>query len=107
MEFFRARGFDIVGITRALGKEVPELDNVQAFLEAGYVRLGDFLAKGNLVPRDFEKSQLLAYVFRRQGLDPARPFNNPIGVSNAPLGGPPGPPAPPRTHHNLSPPPPP
>ena len=86
MEFFRARGYDIVRITRALGKEVPELDNVTPFLEAGYVRLGDFLAKGNLVPRDFEKSQLLAYVFCRQGLDPARPFKDPIDVANALLG---------------------
>ncbi|MEK6838296.1 MAG: crosslink repair DNA glycosylase YcaQ family protein, partial [Candidatus Thermoplasmatota archaeon] len=86
MEFFRARGYEIVRITRALGKEVPELDNVKPFLEAGYVRLGDFLAKGNLVPRDFEKSQLLTYVFRRQGLAPARPFKDPIDVSNALLG---------------------
>ena len=86
MAFFGARGYDIVRITRALGKEVPELDNVKPFLDAGYARLGDFLAKGHIVPREFERSQLLAYVFRRQGIGTDSRFKGPVEAAAALLG---------------------
>ncbi len=86
MEYYRPRGWEIVRITRAFEKAVPELDSVKPFLQAGYVRLGDFLAKGDIVPRDYEKAQLLAYLFRCQGLDPEAPFPDPVKAAGALLG---------------------
>ncbi|TLZ62905.1 MAG: hypothetical protein E6K16_05335 [Methanobacteriota archaeon] len=67
-------------------KEVPALETVRPFLDAGYARLGDFLAKGEIVTREFDKSQLLAYVFRCQGLDPDRPFENVEAAATALMG---------------------
>ncbi|OGS51177.1 MAG: hypothetical protein A3K65_05615 [Euryarchaeota archaeon RBG_16_68_12] len=86
MEFYRARGYEIVRVTRVFNKAVPELDTVKPFLQAGYVRLGDFLAKGEIVPTDFEKSQLLAYVFECQGLHPEKAFRDPVAAASALLG---------------------
>src|SRR2546428_742253 len=86
MEFYRSRGYEIVRLVRAFNKEVPALETVKPFLDAGYARLGDFLAKGEIVPREFDKSQLLAYVFRCQGLDPDRPFDTAEAAATALLG---------------------
>jgi ATP-dependent Lhr-like helicase len=86
MEFYRTRGYEIVRVVRAFNKEVPALETVKPFLDAGYARLGDFLAKGEIVPREFDKAQLLAYVFRCQGLDPERPFENAEAAATALLG---------------------
>src|SRR2546428_9528138 len=86
MEFYRDRGYEIVRLVRAFNKEVPALETVKPFLDAGYARLGDFLAKGEIVPREFDKSQLLAYVFRCQGLDPDRPFDTAEAAATALLG---------------------
>ena len=86
MEFHRTRGYEIVRLVRAFNKEVPALETVKPFLDAGYARLGDFLAKGEIVPREFDKSQLLAYVFRCQGLDPDRPFDTAEAAATALLG---------------------
>jgi len=86
MEFYRSRGYEIVRVTRAFNKDVPELDRVKPFLDAGYAALGDFLAKGQIVPREFEKSRLLAVVFRCQGLDPDRPFDDAVQAAQALVG---------------------
>ena len=86
MEFYRTRGYEIVRVVRAFNKEVPALETVRPFLDAGYARLGDFLAKGEIVTREFDKAQLLAYVFRCQGLDPDRPFENVEAAATALMG---------------------
>jgi len=86
MEFYRDRGYEIVRLTRAFNTEVPALETVKPFLAAGYARLGDFLAKGEIVPRDFDKSQLLAYVFRCQGIHPDHAFEDPESAAKALLG---------------------
>ncbi len=85
MDFYRARGFEVVRITRAFGKPVPEID-VRPFLAAGYGHFGDFLAKGEIDTRQFEKGQILAVVFARQGLHPDRPFPDLVEAA-ASLGG--------------------
>src|SRR2546428_4627495 len=76
----------MVRMTGGLTKDVPAMETVASFLEAGYARLGDFLAKGEIVPRDFEKSQLLAYTFRCQGLHPDHPFEDAASAATALLG---------------------
>ena len=86
MAFYRTRGYEIVRITRAFTKDVPALETVKPFLDAGYARLGDFLAKGEIVPREFDRSQLLAYTFACQGLDPDRRFEDAEVAATALLG---------------------
>ena len=54
MEFYAARGVDILRVTRFLGKNVNEAEDLSPWLGAGFVRLGDFLARGPIVSRDFE-----------------------------------------------------
>ncbi|HTD81685.1 MAG TPA: crosslink repair DNA glycosylase YcaQ family protein, partial [Thermoplasmata archaeon] len=86
MQFYRTRGYEIVRVVRALTKEVPALESVEPFLDAGYARLGDFLAKGEIVPREFDRSRLLAYTFTCQGLHPDRPFATAEAAATALLG---------------------
>src|SRR5256712_10511556 len=70
----------------AFNKDGPALEPVRPSRDGGYARLGDFLAKGEIVAREFDKAQLLAYVFRCQGLDPDRPFENAEAAATALLG---------------------
>ncbi len=86
MDFYSSRGVDILRVTRYLGKDVTEAEDVSPWLKAGFLRLGDFLARGPIVPRDFEKADLQAYVFRRQGISPEARFRDPLEAAAA-LGG--------------------
>ena len=86
MNFYASRGVDILRVTRFLGKDVPEAEDLTPWRAAGFVRLGDFLAKGPIVPRDYEKSQLLAYVLERQGVAPDRHFQDPIEAAEPLVG---------------------
>lgn len=76
MAFYRQRGFEVVRITQALRRPVPELANGEskAFLAASYHRIGDFLAKGDFVPEVFAPEDTIAYVLWRQGIHPDRRF---------------------------------
>ncbi len=88
MEYYRQRRFEVVRVTQALRALVPEFpkDALQTFAEAGYRRLGDFLAKGDFVPVDFNPEDATAYVFWRQGLHPGHQFADPVEAAEA-LGG--------------------
>jgi len=88
MGYYRQRGFEVVRITQALRKSVPELTNGEAkpFLTTGYHRIGDFLAKGDFVPRTFAPEDVTAYVFWRQGIHADRRFADPLEAAEA-LGG--------------------
>jgi ATP-dependent Lhr-like helicase len=86
MGFYAMRGVDVLRVTRFVGKDVPEAEDVSPWTKAGFVRLGDFLAHGPIVPRDFEKERLLAYTFHKQGIAPASGFSNTIEAAKA-LGG--------------------
>ncbi len=83
MAYYAMRGVDILRVTRFLGKDVPDAEDVSPWTKAGFVRLGDFLAHGPIVPRDFEKTQLLAYAFHKQGVAPASNFRDPIAAAKA------------------------
>jgi ATP-dependent Lhr-like helicase len=74
MDFYRQRGYDILRLTRALGTDVPDLDDLTPFLRVGYHRVGDFLAKGRFRPVEFDEERLMAYVLWRQGIPPDRRF---------------------------------
>ena len=67
MEHYRQRGFDICRITRALKRDVAELD-LAPFLSAGWHRMGDFLAKGTFETVQFEPVELAAHALRKQGV---------------------------------------
>ena len=88
MAYYRQRGFEVVRVTQALQKAVPDLasDEVKPFAAAGYHRIGDFLAKGDFVPRTFPPEDVMAYVFWRQGLHPDHRFTDPVAAAEA-LGG--------------------
>ena len=83
MGAYRVRGVDILRVTRILGKDVPEVEDLSPWTDAGFVRLGDFLACGPIVPRDFDRAVLLAYVFRKQGLSPDGQFRDPVAAAKA------------------------
>ncbi len=86
MEFHACLGVDVLRVTRILGKDVPDAEDLSAWTRAGFLRLGDFLAFGPVVPRDFEKGTLAAYVFRRQGIAADARFATTVEASKA-LGG--------------------
>jgi len=86
MQFYSVRGVDVLRVTRFLGKDVPDAEDVSRWTKAGFVRLGDFLAHGPIVPRDFDKENLLAYAFQKQGLAPDHQFPDALEASKA-LGG--------------------
>ena len=88
MAYYRQRGFEVVRVTQASRKPVPELTDgeLKPFLAAGYHRIGDFLAKGDFVPQVFAPAHVMAYTFWRQGLHPERRFADPLEAADA-LGG--------------------
>jgi len=70
MEFHKQAGYEILRIVRAFGKEAEEIEELSPFLENGYHKLEGFLAKGNFLPFQFEKQDVMKYVFWKQGLPP-------------------------------------
>ncbi len=88
MDFYRQRGYEVLRITRALGKAVAELpeDQLNSFARAGYQRLSSFLAKGRILAREWDRSEVLAYVCWRQGLHPSRRFKDALEAVST-LGG--------------------
>jgi len=86
MEFYALRGLDVLRVTRVLGKPIPEIEDIGPWTRAGFVRLGDFLAHGPIVPRDFDPEALLAVVLHRQGIALESRFPDAVAASLA-LGG--------------------
>jgi len=86
MAFYAMRGVDVLRVTRFQAKDVPEVEDLSPWTRAGFVRFSDFLAHGPIVPRDFEKRDLLACVLHRQGVAPEARFLDPIAAAKA-LGG--------------------
>ncbi len=86
MAFYAMRGVDVLRVTRFQAKDVPEVEDLSPWTRAGFVRFSDFLALGPIVPRDFEKRDLLACVLHRQGIAPEARFLDPIAAAKA-LGG--------------------
>ncbi len=86
MAFYAMRGVDVLRVTRFQAKDVPEVEDLSAWTRAGFVRFSDFLAHGPIVPRDFDKRDLLACVLHRQGIAPEARFPDPIAAAKA-LGG--------------------
>ncbi len=76
MGFYRQWGYEIVRITGAFGKPVSQLEDVDAFLKAGYHKLSDFMAWGDLVPEQYPLEDVLSYVFYQQGLHPNTSFED-------------------------------
>jgi ATP-dependent Lhr-like helicase len=78
MNFYRARGFDVVKINRVFNKEINELDQdiLQKFFKNGYNKIQNFLAKGNLIPACFNEEDVLKYVMWKQHLHPENKFQN-------------------------------
>jgi ATP-dependent Lhr-like helicase len=86
MGYYAMRGVDVLRVTRFLGKDVPDAEDVSPWTRAGFVRLGDFLASGPIVHQDFGKEDLLAYAFAKQGLALDHRFSDAIQGAKA-LGG--------------------
>ncbi len=86
MDFYSMRGVDVLRVTRYLGKDVPDAEDVSPWTKAGFVRLGDFLAHGPIVTRDFDPENLLAYAFHKQGLSSEGRFRDALTAATA-LGG--------------------
>ncbi|HKW43424.1 MAG TPA: crosslink repair DNA glycosylase YcaQ family protein, partial [Thermoplasmata archaeon] len=86
MEFYAMRGVDVLRVTRFLGKDVPEVEDLSAWKRAGFIRFSDFLAHGPIVTNDYERNDLLAYVLHKQGIAADARFADPIAAAKA-LGG--------------------
>jgi ATP-dependent Lhr-like helicase len=66
----RLLGYDVLRAKEVLGKAVAEmpLAAARAMEDAGYLRVGEMYAKGNLVHRTMTEEQVTAYLFRKQRL---------------------------------------
>ncbi len=76
MRFYRKKGVDILRITRILGEDIARSEYLDMFLKSGYHRIGEFIAKGKFEPLIFTQSQIMSYVFWRQGIHPDNKFEN-------------------------------
>jgi ATP-dependent Lhr-like helicase len=78
MEYSKLTGLDIVRLREVLGKPTEEVEpDVVKVLEAsGYFRIGNYFAKGRLIPRVMTKAEVLAYVFQKQRVGGRRKFDN-------------------------------
>jgi ATP-dependent Lhr-like helicase len=86
MAFYALRGVDVLRVTRFQAKDVVEAEDLSPWTRAGFVRFSDFLAYGPIVPRDFDKRDLLAFTLQRQGIATEARFADSIEAANA-LGG--------------------
>lgn len=86
MSFYAMRGVDVLRVTRFLGKDVPEVEDLSPWTRAGFVRFSDFLAHGPIVTRDFDRRDLLAYTLTKQGIATEARYPNPVAAAAA-LGG--------------------
>lgn len=86
MEYHRQRGIEVIRVTRAMRKDLSELASLDAFKRAGYHLIGDFLAKGDILPVAFDRDQVLAYVLTRQGIYPEGKFESPVEAVRAVCG---------------------
>ena len=71
-------GLDVLRVTEALGTSVSELssNHEKEFTSRGFMRIGDFLAKGALIPESFSGDDLLAYIIRKQGISADYRYEN-------------------------------
>lgn len=76
MGYYRQRGYEIVRVVGAFGKPLAELEGLGAFDAAGFHRVNDFVAWGEMVPDQYTWEEVLSYVFHRQGLPPTRRFKD-------------------------------
>ena len=81
MRYDQSLGYDILRVKEVLGKPVPELDEAtaQVMLSAGFIRIGDMLAKGRLIPRAMSRQEVFSYIFEKQRLS-GRKYDNIIAA---------------------------
>jgi len=70
MEYYNQLGYEIVRITRVMGRVVDELEYkiLKIFRKHGYFKLQRYLVKGNLSSECLDKKDVLSFVFQKQGL---------------------------------------
>ncbi|QLH75684.1 MAG: ATP-dependent helicase [Methanomassiliicoccales archaeon] len=80
MEFYRGLGFDVVRIKEVLDRPVSDLDEeVRGILEEhGFIRLEGMYVKGRVLPVQYDDQRLMAYVLRKQRIDPEDHFHDPL-----------------------------
>ncbi|MFQ6013475.1 MAG: DNA glycosylase AlkZ-like family protein, partial [Thermoplasmata archaeon] len=86
MAFYRQRGYEIVRVVGAFGKGVLDAGVAEAFEEAGFHRVNDFYAWGEMIPRQHTWEEILSYLFYRQGIHSERTFKDAFEAIEA-LGG--------------------
>ncbi len=68
--YYEGEGIDILTITRAFTREIPELDEKSAeiFRRNGYRRVQDMMVKGNVEAESFGMDLVIKYMLQRQGI---------------------------------------
>ncbi|NYT12608.1 MAG: ATP-dependent helicase [Methanomassiliicoccales archaeon] len=78
MRFHSMNGLDVLRVTEVMGTSVSELpvDIEKEFTSRGFMRIGNFLAKGALIPDSFAWDDLLAHIIRKQGISTDSRYEN-------------------------------
>lgn len=76
MRFFQKKGFDLLKVTGAFGKSILDLDELDEFIDNGYHKVQDFIAKGNFLPKSYSDEDIMSYVLWRQRIPPERAFDS-------------------------------
>lgn len=76
MRFYKKKGLDILRIRRAFGEDIADSKHLELFLSKGYEKVGDFIAKGRFEPLVFAQSQIMSYIFWKQGIHRDSKFEN-------------------------------
>ncbi|MFQ6128194.1 MAG: ATP-dependent helicase [Thermoplasmata archaeon] len=76
MRFFEKKGYDLVKITGAFGKNILDIKELDIFLENGYHEVQDFIAKGGFLPLSFTDEEIMSYLLWKQRIHPDRAFEN-------------------------------
>ena len=81
MHYDQLLGYDVLRVKEVLGKAIAELDDhaSTAMRAAGYLRVGDMLVKGRLIPRSMSGKEVISYVFGKQRLS-GRKYDNIIAA---------------------------
>ncbi len=76
--YYRKNLMDVIRIKNVIGSDVPDLepDIIQIFENQGYIRVRDWLVKGNVVDTVVNESQFISYAVWKNHVMPNRRFHS-------------------------------
>jgi ATP-dependent Lhr-like helicase len=70
MEYYNQHGYEIIRITGAMGRSIRAIEgeSLDIFKRNGYSWVQEYLVKGNVNGKSFDKAEVTSYIFWKQGI---------------------------------------